>query len=70
MAKIEAEFTKRNTKLIGLSVYRSDAGCALARSTSRGTEGAKVNYLIIATKTSVVSKFYSMPPAEEEMLQG
>ena len=64
MAKIEPEFTKRNTKLIGLSVDPSEAhGRWLADIEE--TQGAKVNYPIIADNDLAVSKLYSMLPAEE-----
>ena len=64
MAKIEPEFTKRNTKLIGLSVDPSDAHARWLADIEE-TQGAKVNYPIIADKDLAVSKLYSMLPAEE-----
>ena len=64
MAKIEPEFTKRNTKLIGLSVDPSDAHARWLADIEE-TQGAKVNYPIIADKDLAVSKLYGMLPAEE-----
>ena len=64
MAKIEPEFTKRNTKLIGLSVDPSDAHARWLADIEE-TQGAKANYPIIADKDLAVSKLYSMLPAEE-----
>ena len=64
MAKIEPEFTKRNAKLIGLSVDPSEAhGRWLADIEE--TQGAKVNYPIIADHDLKVAKLYNMLPAEE-----
>ena len=64
MAKIEPEFTKRHTKLIGLSVDPSDAHARWLADIEE-TQGAKVNYPIIADKDLAVSKLYGMLPAEE-----
>jgi thioredoxin-dependent peroxiredoxin len=64
MAKIEPEFTRRNVKLVGLSVDPSEAhGRWLADIEE--TQGAKVNYPIIADHDLKVSKLYNMLPAEE-----
>src|ERR1700685_2295334 len=64
MAKIEPEFTRRGAKLIGLSVDPSEAhGRWLADIEE--TQGAKVNYPIIADHDLKVSKLYNMLPAEE-----
>ncbi len=64
MAKIEPEFTKRNAKLIGLSVDPVDShGRWLADIEE--TQGAKVNYPIIADHDLKVAKLYNMLPAEE-----
>jgi alkyl hydroperoxide reductase subunit AhpC len=64
MAKIEPEFTKRGAKLIGLSVDPSEAhGRWLADIEE--TQGAKVNYPIIADHDLKVAKLYNMLPAEE-----
>ena len=64
MAKIEPEFTKRNAKLIGLSVDPSEAHARWLADIEE-TQGAKVNYPIIADKDLAVSKLYGMLPAEE-----
>ena len=64
MAKIEPEFTKRNAKLIGLSVDPSEAHGRWLDDIEE-TQGAKVNYPIIADHDLKVSKLYNMLPAEE-----
>jgi thioredoxin-dependent peroxiredoxin len=64
MAKIEPEFTKRNAKLIGLSVDPSEAHGRWLKDIEE-TQGAKVNYPIIADHDVKVSKLYNMLPAEE-----
>ena len=64
MAKIEPEFTKRNTKIIGLSVdpVESHAGWV---SDIEETQGAKVNYPMIGDTDLAVAKLYNMLPADE-----
>ena len=64
MAKIEPEFTKRNVKLIGLSVDPSEAHTRWLDDIEE-TQGAKVNYPIIADHDLKISKLYNMLPAEE-----
>jgi thioredoxin-dependent peroxiredoxin len=64
MAKIEPEFTKRNVKLIGLSVDPSESHRRWLDDIEE-TQGAKVNYPIIADHDLKVSKLYNMLPAEE-----
>jgi thioredoxin-dependent peroxiredoxin len=64
MAKIEPEFTKRNAKLIGLSVDPSEAHGRWLNDIEE-TQGAKVNYPIIADHDLKISKLYNMLPAEE-----
>jgi thioredoxin-dependent peroxiredoxin len=64
MAKIEPEFTKRGVKLIGLSVDPSEAHGRWLEDIEE-TQGAKVNYPIIADHDLKVSKLYNMLPAEE-----
>jgi thioredoxin-dependent peroxiredoxin len=64
MAKIEPEFTKRNVKLIGLSVDPSESHARWLADIEE-TQGAKVNYPIIADHDLKVSKLYNMLPAEE-----
>jgi len=64
MAKIEPESTRRNVKLIGLSVDPSEAHGRWLNDIEE-TQGAKVNYPIIADHDLKVSKLYNMLPAEE-----
>ncbi|MDB5872009.1 MAG: Peroxidase [Ramlibacter sp.] len=64
MAKIEPEFTKRNAKLIGLSVDPVDNHTRWA-SDIEETQGSKVNYPMIADTDLAVAKLYNMLPAEE-----
>jgi alkyl hydroperoxide reductase subunit AhpC len=64
MAKIEPEFTKRNTKIIGLSVDPVDSHGRWLKDIEE-TQGAKVTYPIIADSDLKVSKLYNMLPAEE-----
>jgi alkyl hydroperoxide reductase subunit AhpC len=64
MARIEPEFTKRNAKLIGLSVDPVDSHSRWL-SDIEETQGAKVNYPIIADVDLKVAKLYNMLPAEE-----
>ena len=69
MAKIEPEFTKRNAKLIGLSVDPVDSHSKWLGDIEE-TQGAKVNYPIIGDRELVVSKLYNMLPAEETTVDG
>ena len=64
MAKIEPEFTKRGAKLIGLSVDPSEAHGRWLKDIEE-TQGAKVNYPIIADHDLKVAKLYNMLPADE-----
>ncbi len=64
MARIEPEFTKRHAKLIGLSVDPVDSHSRWLADIEE-TQGAKVNYPIIADGDLAVSKLYNMLPAEE-----
>ena len=59
MAKIEPEFTKRNAKLIGLSVDPVEQHSAWAKDIEE-TQGAAVNYPLIADHDFAVSKAYGM----------
>ena len=64
MAKIEPEFTKRNAKLIGLSIDPvEDHGRWVVDIEE--TQGAKVNYPMIGDTDLAVAKLYNMLPAEE-----
>lgn len=65
MAKIEPEFTRRNTRLIGLSVDPVGRHAEWSRDIEE-TQGAKVNYPIIGDSDLAVAKRYDMLPAEEK----
>src|SRR5690349_23942238 len=62
MARIEPEFTKRNTKIIGLSVDPVDSHDRWARDIEE-TQGARPNYPMIGDPDLAVSKLYNMLPA-------
>ncbi len=64
LAKLEGEFAKRNTKVIGLSVDPVERH-ALWEKDIEETQGARVNYPIIGDKDLQVAKLYDMLPAEE-----
>jgi len=64
MAKLEPEFTKRNTKIIGLSVDPVDNHARWAKDIEE-TQGAAVNYPMIGDPDLHVAKLYNMLPAEE-----
>jgi alkyl hydroperoxide reductase subunit AhpC len=65
LAKLQPEFAKRNTKIIGLSVDPvDDHGRWLKDVESYG--GAKVDYPIIADHDLNVAKKYDMLPEEEQ----
>ena len=64
MAKIEPEFAKRNTKLIGLSVDPVDNHRTWAKDIEE-TQGYMPNYPMIGDPDLKVSKLYNMLPAEE-----
>ena len=64
MARIEPEFTKRNTKLIGLSIDPVDNHSKWAVDIEE-TQGAKVKYPMIGDTDLKVAKLYNMLPAEE-----
>jgi thioredoxin-dependent peroxiredoxin len=64
MAKIEPEFTKRNTKLIGLSVDPVEDHEKWAKDIEE-TQGAAVKYPLIGDTDLAVAKLYNMLPADE-----
>jgi len=64
MAKIEPEFTKRNAKLIGLSIDPVESHGKWA-SDIEETQGAAVKYPMIGDTDLNVAKLYNMLPAEE-----
>ena len=65
MAKIEPEFTKRNAKLIGLSVDPVDAPQPSGPRTSRRRRAPTVKYPMIGDSDLKVAKLYNMLPADE-----
>src|SRR5215469_1758409 len=64
MAKLEPEFKKRNTKIIGLSVDPVGSHSKWAQDIEE-TQGAKVNYPMIGDSDLKVAKLYNMLPADE-----
>jgi alkyl hydroperoxide reductase subunit AhpC len=64
MARIEPEFTRRNARLIGLSVDPVDNHARWVADIEE-TQGAKVNYPMIGDTDLAVAKLYNMLPAEE-----
>jgi alkyl hydroperoxide reductase subunit AhpC len=64
VARIEPEFAKRNAKLIGLSVDPVDSHSRWLGDIEE-TQGARVDYPIVADSDLKVSKLYNMLPAEE-----
>src|ERR1700756_5060518 len=64
MAKIEPEFTKRNTKLIGLSIDPVDDHASWSKNIEK-PQGYMPNYPMIAAADLAVAKLYNMLPAEE-----
>ncbi len=64
MAKIEPEFTKRNAKLIGLSIDPVESHTGWVKDIEE-TQGATVKYPMIADTDLAVAKLYNMLPAEE-----
>ena len=64
MAKIEPEFTKRNAKLIGLSIDPVESHGKWVKDIEE-TQGAAVKYPMIGDTDLKVAKLYNMLPAEE-----
>lgn len=64
MARIEPEFTKRNCKIIGLSVDPVESHLRWEKDIEE-TQGVSVNYPMIGDPTLAVAKLYDMLPAEE-----
>jgi alkyl hydroperoxide reductase subunit AhpC len=64
MAKIEPEFRKRNTKLIGLSIDPVENHEKWSVDIEE-TQGSKVTYPMIGDGDLSVAKLYNMLPAEE-----
>ena len=65
MASIENEFTKRNCKLIGLSID-SIEDHNLWKKDIEDVQGTSVNYPLIADEGLKIAKSYNMLPAEEK----
>ena len=63
MAKIEPEFARRKTKVIGLSVDAVESHSKWAADIEE-TQGARVNYPMIGDTDLSVAKLYNMLPAE------
>src|SRR5690349_5178130 len=63
MTKLDPEFKKRNTKIIGLSVDPVDSHGKWAADIEE-TQGAKVQYPMIGDPQLKVAKLYNMLPAE------
>ena len=68
MASIENEFTKRNCKLIGLSID-SIEDHNLWKKDIEEVQGTSVNYPLIADENLNIAKLYNMLPADEEPLK-
>jgi len=64
MAKLEPEFTKRNCKIIGLSVDPVERHKEWEKDI-RETQGYAVNYPMIGDHDLAVAKLYDMLPAQE-----
>jgi len=69
MARIEPEFTKRNAKLIALSVDPVEDHTRWIGDIEE-TQSCKVNYPIIGDTDLAISKLYNMLPAEEVASDG
>jgi alkyl hydroperoxide reductase subunit AhpC len=65
MAKLEPEFSKRNCKIIGLSVDPVSSHVEWKKDISE-TMGAEVNYPMIGDSDLSVAKLYGMLPADEK----
>jgi thioredoxin-dependent peroxiredoxin len=63
MARIQPEFQKRNTKIIGLSVDSVDDHRRWVKDIE-DTQGAKVTYPMIGDPELKIAKLYDMLPAE------
>ena len=62
MAKLESEFTKRNVKIIGLSVDPVESHKRWVKDIEE-TQGSAVNYPLIGDPELKVAKLYEMLPA-------
>jgi alkyl hydroperoxide reductase subunit AhpC len=66
MARLEPEFRKRNTKVLGLSIDPVEDHKRWAKDIEE-TQGTAPNYPIIADPELKVAKAYGMLPAEAEV---
>lgn len=64
MARIQPEFDKRNTKIIGLSVDPVESHLRWEKDIEE-TQGAAVKYPMIGDTTLAIAKLYDMLPEEE-----
>ena len=64
VAKLEPEFKKRNTKVIGLSVDPTDNHEKWAKDIEE-TQGSKVDFPMIGDPDLTIAKLYDMLPADE-----
>jgi len=64
MARIQPEFDKRNTKIIGLSVDPVESHLRWEKDIEE-TQGATVKYPMIGDTTLAIAKLYDMLPEEE-----
>ena len=64
MAKMEPEFTKRNCKIIGLSVDPVENHAKWAEDIKE-TQGFAPNYPLVGDRDLSIAKLYDMLPAEE-----
>ncbi|MCH8010551.1 MAG: peroxiredoxin [Candidatus Marinimicrobia bacterium] len=65
MAGLEPEFTKRNCKIIGLSVDPVEDHTEWSKDIEE-TQGHAINYPMIGDSDLAVAKLYNMLPAKEE----
>jgi alkyl hydroperoxide reductase subunit AhpC len=63
MARLQPEFVKRNTKIIGLSVDSVEDHKRWSRDIEE-TQGAPINYPLIGDSELKIAKLYDMLPAE------
>ena len=64
MARLDPEFKKRNTKIIGLSVDPVESHLRWEKDIEE-TQGCKVNYPMIGDPNLEIAKLYDMLPATE-----
>src|SRR6187549_95276 len=69
MAKLEPEFTKRNTKVIGLSVDPITDHEKWQKDIEE-TQDVRVNYPLIGDENLSVAKLYNMLPADDNVTTG